>query len=63
MTQKQMRAVLPILKGHVIDRSAEGFTIQLQGFRVVVSCNMSALNIHDGDLLTLYTEVLLAKAQ
>jgi len=58
-TPKQMRAVIPILKGHVIDRSDRGFTIQFGGFRVVIEANMTALDLRDGDILTAYTEVLL----
>ena len=58
-TPKQMRAVIPILKGHVIDRSDRGFTIQFGGFRVVIEANMTALDMRDGDILTAYCEVLL----
>lgn len=59
MEQKRMRAVLPLLKGRVIDRSPTGFTIQFGGFRCQVTANMDALDVRDGDLLTAYTEVLL----
>lgn len=59
-TPRQMRAKLPILRGHVIDRSADGFTIQFGGFRVIAKpANMTLIDLRDGDLLTAYVEVLL----
>lgn len=58
MPDKPLRAVIPLFKGHVIDRSQTGFTIQFGGFRTVITANMAALDIKDGDLLTAYTEVL-----
>lgn len=63
MTSKPLRAIIPILKGHVIDRTDRSFTIQFGGFRVIVECNMAMLDIHDGDLLTAYTEVLVKKPE
>lgn len=58
----QMRAVLPLGKGRVVDRGANHFKLAIGGSTTItVQCNMSALDIRDGDLLTLYTEVLLAK--
>ena len=63
---KPMRAILPLLKARIIARDATSFTI---GFgpeygsptRIRVECHMAMYDIHDGDLLTLYTEVLLAQ--
>lgn len=56
---KQVRAKIPLLKGHVIARTAEGFTIQFGGFRVEAKVStMPLLDIRDGDLLTAYVEVL-----
>lgn len=62
----QLRAILPLLKARVTDRGAYGFTI---GFgaeygsptSIRISCDMGLYDIRDGDLLTLYTEVMLAK--
>lgn len=60
---KQLRAVLPLLKARVTARG-EGHFIMSFGFdhgsptTIRVDCNMSAFDIRDGDVLTLYTEVL-----
>jgi hypothetical protein len=64
-TQKQMRAILPLLKGRVVDRGDFGFKIAIGGSTTItVGLNNPHLyDIKDGDLLTLYTEVLLAKPQ
>ena len=64
-TQKQMRAVLTLLKGRVIDRGDFGFKIAIGGSTTItVNLNHPHLyDIRDGDMLTLYTEVLLAKPQ
>lgn len=64
----QFRAIFPLLKARVIERTTDSFTI---GFgpeygsptRIKIDCNMALYDIRDGDLLTLYTEVLLAKPQ
>lgn len=61
-----MRAILPLLKARIIDRSPTHFTI---GFgteygsptTIRIACDTSRYDLRDGDLLTLYTEVLLAK--
>ena len=61
---KPLRAIFPLLKARVIDRDATGFTI---GFgseygsptRIRIDCNVAMYDLHDGDLLTLYTEVLI----
>ena len=66
MPEKQMRAIFPLLKARVIERGPTFFVI---GFgpeygsptRIQIDCNMSLYDIHDGDILTLYTEVYLAK--
>lgn len=57
-----MRAVLPLGQGRVVDRSPTYFKLAIGGSTTItVTCNMSVFDIRDGDLLTLYTEVLLAK--
>lgn len=61
---KQTRAILPLLKARIIDRGPNHFTL---GFgseygsptTIRVSVKMENYDIRDGDLLTLYTEVLL----
>jgi len=58
---KLPRVKLPLLKAHATNLRIDGFTIQLEGFRLEVRCNMTSLDMRDGDILTLYTEVLLAK--
>jgi len=66
MPNNQMRAILPLLKARVLERGADYFVI---GFgpehgsptRIRIGCNMTMHDIRDGDILTLYTEVLLAQ--
>lgn len=61
-----MRAILPLLKARVVERGDGYFKI---GFgaeygsptTIQILCKTSNYDIRDGDLLTLYTEVLLAK--
>ncbi len=60
--ERKMRAVFPLLKARVIDRSATGFKIAIGGSTTItIACDMERYDIRDGDLLTLYTEVLLAQ--
>ena len=63
--KSDMRAILPLLKGRVIDRGDFGFKIAIGGSTTItVKLNHPHLyDIKDGDLLQLYTEVLLAKPQ
>ena len=58
-----MRAILPLLKGRIVDRGPDYFKIAIGGSTTITirPQNMSIYDIHDGDLLTLYTEVLLAQ--
>ena len=64
----QMRAILPLLKARIIDRSEAHFTL---GFgseygsptTIRISVDTKRYDLRDGDLLTLYTEVLLANAK
>ncbi len=60
---KQLRAVLPLLKARVIDRSPTGFKLAIGGSTTItIACNMDMYDIRDGDLLTMYTEVLIKHA-
>jgi hypothetical protein len=62
MPEKRFRAILPLLKGRVVDRGPNYFKIAIGGSTTItVNCQMSMYDIRDGDLLTLYTEVLLAQ--
>lgn len=61
-----MRAILPLLKARIIERGENYFKI---GFgaeygsptTIRIAIDTSKYDLRDGDLLTLYTEVLLAK--
>ena len=58
-----MRAILPLLKGRIVSKDAVSFKIAIGGSTTITVTppNMFLYDIHDGDILTLYTEVLLAK--
>jgi hypothetical protein len=59
--QKQFRAILPLGKARVVDRGPDFFKLAIGGSTTItISTNMDLYDIRDGDLLTLYTEVLLA---
>lgn len=59
--QEQMRAVFPLLKARVVERGPDHFKLSLGGTTTIsIKCQMALYDIKDGDLLTLYTEVLLA---
>lgn len=66
--RKPFRHILPLLKARVIAHDAHGFTL---GFgpeygsptQIRIDCDTSRYDMRDGDLLTLYTEVLLKHAQ
>lgn len=61
-TSAGMRAVFPLLKARVTDRGPDYFKLSIGGTTTItIQCQMSLYDIRDGDLLTLYTEVLLAK--
>lgn len=65
---KRFRAVLPLLKARVSDRGPHHFSLTFgpeygSPTTIRVSCNMEAYDIRDGDLLTIYTEVLIKGAQ
>lgn len=62
---KRLRAVLPLLKGRIVDRDGTSFKIAIGGSTTITVTppNMAMYDIRDGDVLTLYTEVLFAKPQ
>ncbi len=65
---KQMRAILPLLKARITDRGPDYFTLSFGAeygspTTIRISCNTAMYDLRDGDLLTLYTEVMLAHAK
>lgn len=59
-TTKQVRAIWTLLKARVIERSDTHIKIAIGGSTTITITNdMRPYDIRDGDLLTLYTEVLL----
>jgi len=65
MSESKLRAVLPLLKGRVVDRGDYGFKIALGGTTTITVKlpQPHMYDVKDGDMLTLYTEVLFAKPQ
>ncbi len=66
MNEKQLRAILPLLKARVVDRGPSHFTISFgpeygSPTQIRIECNMDMYDLHDGDLLTIYTEVMLTQ--
>ena len=64
--QEQFRAILPLLKARIVDRSANHFTITFgpeygSPTTIRIDGDTSRYDLRDGDILTLYTEVMLAK--
>ena len=64
---RALRAVLPLLKARVVERGPDYFTIAFgpeygSPTRIRIDCNMAMYDIRDGDILTLYTEVLIKNA-
>jgi hypothetical protein len=58
----QVRAILPLGKGRVVDRGPGHFKIAIGGSTTItITMPMDHYDIRDGDLLSLYTEVLLAQ--
>ena len=58
--QKQMRQTLSLGKGRVVERGAGYFKIAIGGSTTITvhTPYMHLYDIRDGDILTLYTEVL-----
>ena len=62
---KELRAILPLLKARVTDIHALGFTLRIGAeygspTTIAIRAPMQKYDLRDGDILTLYTEVLLA---
>lgn len=67
-TTKQVRVVMPLLKARIIDRGPDHFTISFgheygSPTSIRISTKTDMLDLRDGDLLTLYTEVMLKNAE
>ena len=63
-TKGQMRAILPLLKARITDRGPNHFTISFgpeygSPTTIRIAIDTSRYDRHDGDILTLYTEVLI----
>lgn len=59
-----MRAILPLLKGRITDRGPTHFTISFGAeygspTTIRIPTDTSRYDLRDGDILTLYTEVLI----
>ena len=66
MIDKQLRAILPLLKARVTDSGPTHFTISFgpeygSPTQIRIECNMDMYDLRDGDLLTIYTEVLITQ--
>jgi hypothetical protein len=64
MTDKQLRAILPLLKARITDRSDNHLTISFgpeygSPTTIRIVTDTRRYDIRDGDILTLYTEVLI----
>lgn len=60
---RSLRAIWPLLKARVVERTETGIKLAIGGSTTItISHDMRLYDVREGDLLTLYTEVLLAKA-
>lgn len=64
MTDRPFRAILPLLKAHATRISDSGFSIAIGAefgspTTIRIACDTRRYDLKDGDLLTIYTEVLL----
>jgi hypothetical protein len=64
----QTRIILPLLKARITDRSPTHFTISFGAeygspTTIRLSLDTTRLDLRDGDVLTLYTEVLLKQPE
>jgi hypothetical protein len=61
MTEKKnVRAIWPLLKARVVERTDAGIKLAIGGSTTItITHDMRLYDVREGDLLTLYTEVLL----
>lgn len=63
---KPIRAILPLLRAPIVDRGPHHFKLAIGAAygaptTITITCDTSMYDLRDGDILTLYTEVMLAK--
>ena len=68
MSDRPVRAILPLLKARVVERGEGYFKIAFGAeygspTTIRIAHHLERIDIRDGDLLTLYTEVLLTKPE
>lgn len=61
-----VRAILPLLKARIVSRTEDHFTIAFgpeygSPTTIRIDCKTSMFDLRNGDILTLYTQVLFAK--
>lgn len=66
--QKQVRAILPLLKAPITNITDKGFSILLGAqygspTTIKVVQDMAMYDVREGDVVTLYTEIMLKPAQ
>lgn len=62
--KKQVRAIWPLLKARVVERTETQIKIAIGGSTTItISHDMRLYDVREGDLLTLYTEVFIAKSE
>jgi hypothetical protein len=58
--KKSVRAIWPLLKARVSSRTDTGVKLEIGGSTTItITHDMRLYDVREGDLLTLYTEVLL----
>lgn len=61
---KPARAIWPLLKARVVERTDTGIKLSIGGSTTItIMHDMRGYDVRDGDLLMMYTEVLLKPAQ
>lgn len=68
MPEKQVRATIPLLKAPVSDITEKGFNIRIGAMygsptTLTIIADTRAMDLRDGDILTIFTEILLKKAE
>ena len=59
---KPVRVIWPLLKARIVERTETGCKLAIGGSTTItITHDMRMYDVREGDLLTLYTEVLLAQ--
>lgn len=66
--KKRLRVILPLLKARIVDRGSLHFKLSFgpeygAPTTITIQTDTSRYDLRDGDLLTLYTEVMLDQTQ